>query len=135
VLLELTDAAQLEVAGARAFAGPVQVRHAQRNLLEVLQARRLELLGIEHGHAARQILRIDLAELRGDDDLLERAARLRMRERRRKKKWCQTPIKKKWCQTPFTPMTNRHCGSPLQSEIRCVVAIGDTEWLQSLRRH
>src|SRR5208282_6552349 len=55
VLLDLTDAAQLEKARSRCAGGPVQIRNQGENILEMLDAGSPQRLCVEHRHALRQL--------------------------------------------------------------------------------
>src|SRR5690606_29819265 len=105
--LELADPAELEVPRTRAFAGVVQVRHLHRELLEVLHGAVVERRRIEHRDGDRHLERGLLAEVGGDDDLLERIARLGLNGERQWKRGERRANR-----------PNTHSGSPLESETR-----------------
>ena len=71
VLLELTHAANLEIASPVTVAGPAQVRHDVDEFLEVLHRRRLDECRIEDADAGRQLGDGALAKVRRDDDLVD----------------------------------------------------------------
>jgi hypothetical protein len=55
VLLQLADAANLEVTRPRRVAGPVEVRHQRQHVLEMLFAGRAQGVRAEHGRAAGEL--------------------------------------------------------------------------------
>ncbi len=68
VLLALTDTANLKIARTRGLTGPIQVRHEQHHILEMLHTRVCQRIGIEHGNAGRELRRCPLAPIGRDDD-------------------------------------------------------------------
>jgi hypothetical protein len=76
VLLQLADAAQLEIARPRAVARIVHVGHQRDEFLDVLQCGRGDRLAVQHRQRCAEVQRLGVAEC-GDHDLLEGAGRHR----------------------------------------------------------
>ena len=149
VLLELADAAQLEVARARALAREVQVRHLADRLLEVLDCRRAELLAVEHADARRELGDLCVAELGRDDDLVGRRwLRHRpLRERRRRGVGLSTLLRERGprprgrersceqCRDGPRTFEQSHLRISSTSETRFVLTSGGNRMVPSLRRY
>src|SRR5690606_25088776 len=71
VLLQFARATNLEIAFATYGHGPVQVRHEEPRLLEMLHGQLLDGVGVENGDACSHLIRGTLTEIGGDDDFLE----------------------------------------------------------------
>jgi hypothetical protein len=71
-LLELADAAQLEEARPRRSGRPVQVGYEAEEVLKVLHSGECDRAGIEHGRARGQVSQLAIAQVRRDDDFIER---------------------------------------------------------------
>jgi hypothetical protein len=71
VLLNLSDAAQLEKARPRGAGSPIQIRDQRKHVLEVLNTRGAQRVLVEYRHALRQVRKARRMQTRGDHDLFE----------------------------------------------------------------
>jgi hypothetical protein len=71
VLLQFADAADLKVARPRRVAGPIEVRHQGQNVLQVLPARVVQCIGVQHRDASRQFGKGQRPESGRDRDFIQ----------------------------------------------------------------